>query len=150
MNLQSLKEAKSQAKALRASLAAQGTTINHARALELVAHQNGARDWNTLQAKLSRAESQIFHLNDEVSGHYLGQAFTGRIVALSKVGANMQVSLQLNEPVDTVQFESFSNMRQHIRGMVGSNGRSPRKTSDGTPHLVIDIPSGGFIKTNHL
>ena len=150
MNLQSLKEAKSQAKALRASLAAQGTTNNHARALELVAHQNGARDWNTLQAKLSRAESQIFHLNDEVSGHYLGQAFTGRIVALSKVGANMQVSLQLNEPVDTVQFESFSNMRQHIRGMVGSNGRSPRKTSDGTPHLVIDIPSGGFIKTNHL
>lgn len=140
MNLQSVIEAKSQAKALRASLAAQGTTITHARALELVAHQNGARDWNTLQAKLSRAEPQLFHLNDEVSGHYLGQAFTGRIVALSKVGANTQVSLQLNEPIDTVQFESFSNMRRHIRGMVGPNGRSPRKTSDGTPHLVIDNP----------
>jgi len=64
-------EAKSQAKALRASLAAQGTTITHARALEIVAHQNGARDWNMLQAKLSRAEPQLFYLNDEVSGHYL-------------------------------------------------------------------------------
>lgn len=142
MNLQSVKDAKSQAKALRESLAAQGTDITHARALELVAHQNGARDWNTLQAKLSQAEPQPFNLNDQVRGHYLGQAFIGQIVALSKAGQNTQVSLQLNEPVDTVQFESFSNMRSHIRGVVGPDGRSPRKTSDGTPHLVINIPGG--------
>ena len=142
MNLQSVKDAKSQAKALRKSLAAQGTTITHARALELVAHQNGARDWNTLQAKLSAAEPQPFKLNDEVRGHYLGQVFTGRIVALSKAGSNMQVSLQLDKSVDTVKFESFSNMRRHIRGIVGPDGRSPRKTSDGVPHLVIDVPSG--------
>ena len=142
MNLQSVKDAKSQARALRESLAAQGTTITHARALEVVAHQNGARDWNTLQAKLSAAEPRPFNLNDEVRGHYLGQEFTGRIVALSKVGSNMQVSAQLDEPVDTVTFESFSNMRSHIKGVVGPDGRSTRKTSDGSPHLTIDIPSG--------
>lgn len=140
MEPKSVKAAKSQAKALRASLAAQGTTILHAQALEIIAHQNGARDWNTLHAKLSQSELQPLHLNDEVQGRYLGQAFTGRIVALSKAGSYTQVSLQLNEPVDTVQFESFSSMRHHIRGMIGPDGRSPRKTSDGTPHLVIDIP----------
>ena len=139
MNLLSVKDAKSQAKALRESLAAQGTTITHSQALELFAHQNGTRDWNTLQAKLSVAQPQLVKMNDEVRGQYLGQAFTGRIVALSKVGSYTQVSLQLSEPVDTVQFESFSNMRRHIRGIVGPDGRSPRKTSDGAPHLVIDV-----------
>ncbi|AVW91878.1 glyoxalase superfamily protein [Celeribacter baekdonensis] len=142
MQLHSVKEAKLQAKALRIALAAQGTAITHARALELIAHQNGLRDWNTLQAKLAEAEPQPFRLNAKVRGQYLGQAFTGRIVALSRVGSNTQLSLQLDEPVDTVQFESFSNMRRHVRGVVGPDGRSPRKTSDGTPHLVIDIPSG--------
>lgn len=139
MDLRSVKDAKSHAKTLRSALAAQGTAISHAQALELVAHQAGARDWNTLHAKLSQAEPQPFRLNDQVRGYYLGQAFTGRIVALSKAGQNTQVSLQLNEPVDTVQFKSFSNIRSHIRGVVGPDGRSPRKTSDGTPHLVIHI-----------
>ena len=141
MTLQSVTDAKSQAKSLRQALAAQGTHITHAQALELIAHQNGTRDWNTLHAKLSRAAPQPFQLNDEVRGQYLGQAFTGRIVALAKAGPNTQISLQLNEPVDTVQFESFSNMRRHIKGVVGPDGRSPQKTSDGTPHLVINIPS---------
>lgn len=140
MTPDSISDAKSQAKALRASLATQGTSISHAQALELVAHQHGARDWNTLHAQLSRAEPQPFQMNDRVQGRYLGQAFTGRIVSLSKVGQNIQVSLQLDAPVDTVQFESFSNMRHHIRGLIGPDGHSPRKTSDGTPHLVIDRP----------
>ncbi len=138
MKLHSVKEAKSQAKALREALAAQGTRIAHAQALELVAHQNGARDWNTLQAKLSQTTAPPFQLNEDVRGYYLGQAFEGRIVALKKVGQNVQVALQLNAPVDTVQFDSFSNMRRHIRGLVGPDGRSARKTSDGTPHLIIE------------
>ena len=140
MMLNSLSEAKSQAKALRDALFGQGTRINHAQALELVAHQNGARNWNTLHAKLSRAEPQQLQLNDQVKGQYLGQAFTGRIVALSKVGSNLSVSLQLDAPVDTVRFESFSNMRRRIRGVIGPDGRSLQKTSDGAPHLVINMP----------
>ena len=36
---------KSQAKRLRADLAAQGTALSHAATLEMVAHQWGARDW---------------------------------------------------------------------------------------------------------
>ncbi len=140
MTLNSISEAKSQAKSLRDALVGQGTRISHAQALELVAHQNGARDWNTLHAKLSRPEPQALQLNDEVRGKYLGQAFTGRIVALSKVGLSLNVSLQLDAAVDTVRFESFSNMRRRIRGVVGPDGRSLQKTSDGVPQLVIDLP----------
>jgi catechol 2,3-dioxygenase-like lactoylglutathione lyase family enzyme len=41
---------KQQAKRLRTSLAERGTEVTHSEALELVAHQYGARDWNTLAA----------------------------------------------------------------------------------------------------
>lgn len=140
MRLDSVSEAKSKAKALRDALVGQGTRMSHAQALELVAHQDGARDWNTLHAKLSRAEPRTLQLGDEVRGKYLGQAFMGRIAALSRIGLNMNVSIQLDVPVDTVRFRSFSNMRRRIRGVVGPDGRSEQKTSDDLPVLVMDLP----------
>ena len=42
---------KLQAKRLRTSLAEGGVEVTHSEALELVAHQYGARDWNTLAAQ---------------------------------------------------------------------------------------------------
>jgi catechol 2,3-dioxygenase-like lactoylglutathione lyase family enzyme len=42
---------KSMATRLRADLAARGLAIGHSEALELVAHQYGVRDWNTLAAR---------------------------------------------------------------------------------------------------
>ena len=42
---------KQQAKRLRTSLAERGVEVTHSEALELVAHQYGARDWNTLAAQ---------------------------------------------------------------------------------------------------
>ncbi len=140
MTLNSVSEAKSKAKALRDALVGQGTRISHAQALELVAHQDGARDWNTLHAKLSRAEPRTLQLGDEVRGKYLGQTFVGRIVALSKIGLNVNVSIQLDMPIDTVRFESFSNLRRRIRGVIGPDGRSLQKTSDDVPQLVINMP----------
>lgn len=140
MTLNSLSDAKSQAKALRDALVGQGTRISHGQALELVAHQDGARDWNTLHARLSRAEPRTLQLGDEVRGKYLGQSFVGRIVGLSEIGLDLNVSVQLNVPVDTVRFESFSNMRRRIRGVVGPDGQSAQKTSDGLPQLVINMP----------
>lgn len=79
-------------------------------------------------------------MGDEVRGKSLGQTFMGRIVALSKIGLNLNVSIQLDEPIDTVRFESFSNMRRRIRGVIGPDGRSEQKTSDDLPVLVIDLP----------
>jgi catechol 2,3-dioxygenase-like lactoylglutathione lyase family enzyme len=43
---------KQMARRLRADLSARGVETSHAEALELVAHQYGARDWNTLAARL--------------------------------------------------------------------------------------------------
>jgi catechol 2,3-dioxygenase-like lactoylglutathione lyase family enzyme len=48
---------KQMAKRLRSDLAARDVTISHGEALELVAHQYGARDWNTLAARSSHDES---------------------------------------------------------------------------------------------
>ncbi|WP_136518370.1 glyoxalase superfamily protein [Cellulomonas telluris] len=42
--------AKAMARALRADLAADGLAVTHSRALELVAHAYGLRDWNALAA----------------------------------------------------------------------------------------------------
>ena len=42
---------KQMARRLRADLAARDVTLSHSEALELVAHQHGARDWNTLAAR---------------------------------------------------------------------------------------------------
>ena len=42
---------KQMARRLREDLAARGIAVGHSEALELVAHQHGARDWNTLAAR---------------------------------------------------------------------------------------------------
>jgi catechol 2,3-dioxygenase-like lactoylglutathione lyase family enzyme len=42
---------KDQARRLRADLVDRGVDLTHSEALELVAHQHGARDWNTLAAR---------------------------------------------------------------------------------------------------
>lgn len=139
MTLPTLSDAKAQAKALRAALAARGQAISHAQALELVAQQHGARDWNTLHARLEQRNAPPdLGLGDRVRGLYLGQAFTGQIVALAGAGDHRQIEIRLDQPIDTVRFESFSNLRRQIRGTIDGAGRSPRKTSDGAPQLIVE------------
>jgi hypothetical protein len=46
-----MNDPKTMARRLRADLAARGVEISHGEALEIVAHQYGARDWNTLAAR---------------------------------------------------------------------------------------------------
>lgn len=134
----SLDTIKAQAKALRQALQAAGTVIGHAQALELIAKQHGARDWNTLHARLTRQNvPPDLALGDQVDGFYLGQAYTGEIVTLSGPAGHRQVEIRLDQPIDTVRFESFSNWRHRIRGTLDMDGRSHRRTSDGTPHLTV-------------
>ncbi|RWX74770.1 hypothetical protein EPK99_22965 [Neorhizobium lilium] len=137
MTLRNTAEAKAHAKSLRSALAADGTVLGHAQALELVARQNGARDWNTLSARLAQTAPLPFHLHQRVQGRYLGQPFKGQITALSSVGTYCSVTVRFDEPVDTVTFDSFSNMRRVVRGVVDIDGSSVRRTSNGTPHLTL-------------
>lgn len=137
MTVRTIAEAKAHAKSLRSALAADGNVLGHGQALELVARQNGARDWNTLSARLANAAPNPFHLHQRVQGRYLGQSFKGEISALSSSGSHYSVTVRFDEPVDTVTFDSFSNMRRMVRGTVDINGTSVRKTSNGTPHLTL-------------
>lgn len=135
---------KTQAKALRARLAGQGTQISHSQALELVAHQHGARDWNTLRALAARpGNARPLALGDRVAGRYLGQPFTGYVHGLSHAAnaGHMRITLQFDEPVDVVTFDSFSSFRQRVSATIGTDGRSPQKTSDGAPQLIV-VPAG--------
>ncbi|MGE4325779.1 MAG: glyoxalase superfamily protein [Pseudodonghicola sp.] len=138
---------KARAKSLRAKLAAQGTEISHSQALELVAHQEGARDWNTLRALASRpardTNARPLAVGDRVTGRYLGQPFTGRVHGLSHspYSPHMRITLHFDTPVDVVRFDSFSAFRQRVTATIDENGHSPQKTSDGVPQLIVG-PAG--------
>ena len=78
---------KTQAKRLRSDLAARGQTISHAQALETIAHQWGARDWNTLSARAKDTPQPGYHPGQRISGRYLGHPFVGQIKAADRVGS---------------------------------------------------------------
>ncbi|MDT1062358.1 glyoxalase superfamily protein [Paracoccus sp. CPCC 101403] len=133
-------EAKAQARALRAALSEQGTAISHAQALELVARQHGARDWNTLHARLALGNAPPeLAVGDQVRGRYLGQGFSGTVIGLSGPASHRQIEIRFDQPVDVVRFESFSNLRRQIRAVIDEHGRSHRHTSDGQPQLVVEL-----------
>ncbi len=132
-------DAKAQAKALRAALAAQGTVISHAQALELIAKQHGAKDWNTFHARLSMCNTPPeLALNDRVRGRYLGQSFSGQIIGLSGSNNYRQITIRFDTPVDVVKFESFSSLRRQIKATINEHGRSHYQTSDGEPQLIVE------------
>ncbi|MFC4564839.1 glyoxalase superfamily protein [Nocardiopsis mangrovi] len=56
--MRSFRDAKAMAKALRAELAARGTTVPHSAALEIVARQFGFDDWNVLAARIGAARPE--------------------------------------------------------------------------------------------
>lgn len=136
---------KAQAKRLRAGLNAAGTPCSHAQALETIAHQWGARDWNTLSARAKDTPQPGYHPGQRISGRYLGQPFVGQIKAASRIGsARYRLTLRFDTKIDVVRSALFSSWRQQVNCVVDSTGRSLRKTSDGMPHVVLDDAwSGG-------
>jgi hypothetical protein len=136
-------ELKHQARRLRQALADRGTPVAHGAALELVARSHGVRDWNTLAARLpaaSPAPSSPFAVGDAVRGRYLNQAFEGRILSLATLPAAglFRVSVHFDKPVDVVTFDSFSAFRSRVTAVITDKGVSPRRTSNGLPHLMLE------------
>ena len=136
-------EAKAEATALRVARRAEGMAISHAEALELVAHAHGAKDWNTLHARLAlRNTPPELAVGDRVRGRYLRQAFTGQIIRLSGPVGRREIEIRFDAPVDAVIFASFSNLRRQVRATVDESGRSHGRTSDGAAQLVVERESG--------
>lgn len=130
---------KAQAKRMRSDLAIRGQTISHAQALETIAHQWGARDWNTLSAKAATTHPG-WAPGQRVSGRYLGHVFKGEVKA-ARQSANgfWSLTLRFDAPIDVVTSQLFSSMRRQVDTTVNADGQSPQKTSDGQPHMVLNI-----------
>lgn len=129
---------KAQAKRLRSDLAERGKTLSHAEALETIAHQWGARDWNTLAAKAADVH-QGWAPGQRISGRYLGHPFKGEIKA-ARQSANgyWSLTLRFDEAIDVVTSAHFSSFRRQVSTTVTPKGVSPQKTSDGRPHMVLN------------
>ena len=128
---------KSQAKNLRAALSRAGNPVTHSQALELIAQSHCARDWNTAHA--AAGDAPLWQFGGAVKGRYLGQAFTGRVVAASERGPHHHaLTIAFDKPVNVSQSALMEVPRKRINATVNGSGRSISRTSDGQPHLVLE------------
>ena len=128
---------KDQARRLRADLTKRGHDTTHSQALEMLAHQMGQRDWNTLAALAQRATAPApLTLGARIAGRYLGQDVAGTVLAIAAHAGLTRLTIKLDEPVDVVRFDSFSSLRRRITVSLNDAGVTPQRTSDGQPHFV--------------
>eukprot|EP00903_Cladosiphon_okamuranus_P001131 g1129.t1 len=128
MTLPSVAQLKAQAKRLKAVLAEKGQTLSHSQALELLSAQYGFKDWNTAHAVASRPNQMTLAIGDRVSGTYMKQPFEGEILALARIGpaGQYRVTLQFDEAVDVVTFDSFSAYRSRVTCLIDAEGIAAR------------------------
>lgn len=139
-SLPPIEELKAQAKRLRIKLESDGTTIGHSRSLELIAHQFGHKDWNTLYASMgNRPAHPSLKIGDRVKGHYLGQPFKAEIIGIQTrtLADALRITFLFDEPVDVVTFDSFSAFRRRVTCNIGKDGKTVEKTSNGQPQLSL-------------
>ena len=140
--LPSVEALKQQAKRLRAQISVDAREISHSKLLELLAHQFGYRDWNTLHSACANQNPGApVTLGGTVSGRYLDQPFRGQVVALAALNNNDQyrVTIKFEKPVDVVKFHGWSAMRKRVTSSIGQCGQSRQKTSNGMPVMAIDL-----------
>jgi len=140
--LPSLAHLKQQARRLRVQVEGNGPAIGHSRSLELLAHQYGYKDWNTLHAAVGNTPpGPSFSLGSRVSGLYLGHPFEGEIIAIQTLqhSSGHRITIYFDRPVDVVKFEGWSAMRRRVTARIGTNGCTVEKTSNGAPIMELDI-----------
>ena len=125
-------ELKAQAKRLRQAMSDRGTTLTHSAALELIARQHGARDWNTLAALAARpnAAPKRQALRRSAYSRPLSQPAVHRrdSGACGRPGGDLhRITIHFDEPVDVVTFESFSAFRQRVNAQIDGGRRLAEK-----------------------
>lgn len=129
---------KAQAKRLRAAMAEKQTPITQSMALEAIARQWGYRDWNTLSAVSKSNAPRGWHVGQRVAGQYLGHLFQGKLKAVRAAnGGYWYLTVIFDEPVDVVEFDSFSSFRKQVNVTLNEDGVTPAKTSNGVPHMEL-------------
>lgn len=134
--VRSVQDAKQRAKALRSA----NPDLSQSQALEAIARQLGHRDWNTAVATLPKLSTPDWTAGQRLSGRYLSQAFTGVLRSVEVLDQDrIRVNIALDQPVDVVTSDRFQNLRSRVQATVGKDGRTQERTSDGVPHLVLDL-----------
>jgi hypothetical protein len=136
---------KTYAKRLRDALADEGIALSHGKALDIVARQNGARDWNTLAARTNDSASPVtmtgtpFAVGDHVEGAFNGKPATGRVIGLAEtIKPDLwRVTVKFSPAVDASTSENFRAARTRVEMVVGADGRSRRLT--GTETGVMEL-----------
>jgi len=142
---------KTHARRLRDALAAEGVALSHGRALDIVARQHGARDWNTLSANAKTASppgnvaaasetgAAPFAVGDTVEGTFNGRAAHGRVIGLAETikPELWRVTVRFSPPVDASTSANFRVERTRVEMVVGADGRSRRLT--GTETGVMEL-----------
>lgn len=139
---------KNNARRLRDALASEGIAVSHAKALELVARQEGVRDWNTLAARPNpvstkagepRGTAVPFAVGENVAGTFNGNPAQGRIIGLEEtIKPDLwRVTVAFNPPVDVSTSKLFSSERRRIQMVVGADGRSRRLTGTETGVMAL-------------
>jgi len=133
---------KKQAALLRAEKNLPAHPISHSRALELLSHKYGFKDWNCLRAAAKASVKKCpVSIGEQVSGLYLGQPFKAHVKSISEIAISnrFRVSFHFSDPVDVVTFESFSSFRQRVTCTVNHEGVTDEKTSNGKPQLQLNM-----------
>ena len=135
---------KSHARRLRDALAGEGIAISHGKALDIVARQNGHRDWNTLSAKpvdaaLPAEAAPPFVVGDHVEGAFNGTAAAGRIIGIAEtIKPDLwRVTVRFSPPVDASTSRNFRAERTRVEMIVGADGRSRRLTGTETGVMAL-------------
>ncbi len=130
---------KAEARHYRAAERDAGRPVSLAQSLEMVARFHGFRDWNTASGVLPVTRGPAYAVGQAIAGTYLKQPFTGTLIGATALGAGdmFRLTVQFDNPVDVVTFDSFSAYRQRVVATVNREGVSPGRTSDGQPHMVI-------------
>lgn len=138
-DLPTLTEAKNMAKALRKRLTTEAVALSHSQALERIAKDHGFKDWNGFHAAIEVSQSKTWAIGTRVTGRYLSQPFDATVLSTQQLRPGwFRLVLDLDEAVDVVRFDSFSNLRKQIRVEIGPARHSKERTSDGIPHVELD------------
>ncbi|PTY38471.1 hypothetical protein BGP77_12240 [Saccharospirillum sp. MSK14-1] len=139
--LPTLAENKAQAKRLRQLMAEQGVAVSHSQSLELIAHNYGYRDWNTLSAQLNKQQSPVV-AGSTVTGCYSGQTFRAsvRSVQPERLGF-WRVQLQLEQAMDVVTSSRFSSIRRRLTATINHQGVTEQTRGNGEPVLRLHPPA---------
>ena len=136
---------KTHAKRLRDALAAEGVSLSHGKALDIVARQNGARDWNTLSASANgkttpeAPSASPFAVGDHVEGAFNGSPASGRVIGVAEtIKPDLwRVTVKFSPAVDASTSENFRAERTRVEMVVGADGRSRRLTGTETGVMAL-------------